>query len=725
MAETPPAGSTVDYYAYQQLYQRYGQYFPTSAPIDACIKQYPPDIIIRGGQYYSTGQYANLTNCVLIKALSYSTTTVIGAINQQQKQITEQVNGIADEVSLNLASFGTAIGEVIDGVGQDIAASQYALLEDSYIFTDTIRQFFVGAAQSFVGAVDQAVESIKGTLQLIQVQTTNDVESLTLTIRDIILAQTAAQTELLGRFSETQSDTAEVLTQILDLLSGYLGAGNKANAGLQLADIVLELGKLTASDEAQIEHDVKRPIDYMRAAALGGIPLSDLVQGLLGEVVPFNKIASFILSAVATPLILKDAASAAMIPFLNKLAQDNAYESRFQLLGSNEVIAAYRHGYIDEDFLRTELGRAGIPEFSQNVLDQLYDKDIPPAELISWWLRGIITQDEFDSLMDAQGYPIEIANRIKQAAFFIPSPGDLITIAVREGFSPDIAQTFGQFDDFPEEFAKYAAQQGISEEWAKRFWAAHWSLPSITQAFEMFHRQVISRDELELLLKAQDVMPFWRDRLTAISYNPLTRVDVRRMHKLGIFDDDRVYKSYLDVGYSPEDAGYLTEFTVKYNEETPDLGAARDLARTQIVGLYSNRIIARDTALSLLGSLGYLPDDSALILDLEDVARETEQRKASIDLIKARAKAGVVTFEEAQAQLVALNVTQTELTAALADITSAQSQHTTIPSLSDLKAMHKARLLSDADFMTWLGRLGYSQFWQERYLLLNKETGNG
>ena len=52
----------------------------------------------------------------------------------------------------------------------------------------------------------------------------------------------------------------------------------------------------------------------------------------------------------------------------------------------------------------------------------------------------------------------------------------------------------------------------------------------------MLHRGVIDTAELDMLLRAQDVMPFWRDRLTAIAYRPLTRVDVRRMYKQGVLN---------------------------------------------------------------------------------------------------------------------------------------------------------------------------------------------
>ena len=83
-------------------------------------------------------------------------------------------------------------------------------------------------------------------------------------------------------------------------------------------------------------------------------------------------------------------------------------------------------------------------------------------------------------------------------------------------------------------------------------------LPSIGQGFEMLHRRVIEDADLDLLLRALDVMPFWREKLKDISYNPLTRVDVRRMHRIGVLEEEGVFNAYLDVGYNEENAQLMT-----------------------------------------------------------------------------------------------------------------------------------------------------------------------
>jgi len=139
-------------------------------------------------------------------------------------------------------------------------------------------------------------------------------------------------------------------------------------------------------------------------------------------------------------------------------------------------------------------------------------------------------------------------------------------MAVREAFTPEIAARFGQYQDLPPDFVEWVGKKGLSKEWAERYWAAHWSLPSPQQGFEMLHRGVINEGDLNMLMRALDIMPFWRDKLIQIAYRPLTRVDVRRMFALGVLDVSGVRKAYTDLGYNDYNADLMTDFTIKYTE---------------------------------------------------------------------------------------------------------------------------------------------------------------
>jgi len=216
-------------------------------------------------------------------------------------------------------------------------------------------------------------------------------------------------------------------------------------------------------------------------------------------------------------------------------------------------------------------------------------------------------------------------------------------MAVREAFTPEIATRFGQYEDFPAPLAEWAGKKGLSKEWAERYWASHWALPSAGQGFDMLHRGIIDVDELKMLLRALDVMPFWRDKLIQVAYRPLTRVDVRRMYKEGVLDEAGVYSAYLDHGYSEKNAEAMTEFTVKYT-----LSQAAKFSSTDVVSAYAKRMVDRSTAASLLRDLGIKSEDVSYILTRADYKRQWDLTDEKIKGIKNLYKKGVYTENEAR-----------------------------------------------------------------------------
>ncbi|GAJ24837.1 unnamed protein product, partial [marine sediment metagenome] len=183
--------------------------------------------------------------------------------------------------------------------------------------------------------------------------------------------------------------------------------------------------------------------------------------------------------------------------------------------------------------------------------------------------------------------------------------------------------------DYPDDLTEWGQKKGLSEDWTKRYWAAHWSLPSPQQGFEMLHRGIIDQSELNMLLRALDIMPFWRDRLTQVAYRPLTRVDVRRMYKEGVLDEAGVFDAYLDHGYSPENAKRMTQFTVSFV-----LSQQSKFSTTDVVTAYTKRMITRSEASSLLSILGVRPENTSFILSTADYKRQWALTESKIKGIR-------------------------------------------------------------------------------------------
>lgn len=249
-----------------------------------------------------------------------------------------------------------------------------------------------------------------------------------------------------------------------------------------------------------------------------------------------------------------------------------------------------------------------------------------------------------------------------QLRYVIPPISDLISFSVREAFNRDVITKFGYNKELPIEILPWLEKQGLAggtkfamppnstttigpdnrefAQWFDHYWWAHWQLPSLSMGYEMYHRlYATSRygpspdvrlpngqadpelrfefDELDTLHKTQDYPPFWRRRLAAMSFNPLTRTDVRRMRQVGVFKNPQeVYHAYRAIGYNDTNAERLAQFTeelTKPKNRKVSQQTAKLICQGRMAGLLSE-----DEAINKLKEMGYSQEDSeAYILSCE------------------------------------------------------------------------------------------------------------
>jgi|TARA_B110000211_G_scaffold233675_1_gene300546 hypothetical protein len=390
------------------------------------------------------------------------------------------------------------------------------------------------------------------------------------------------------------------------------------------------------------------------------------------------------------------------------------------ILQPGDALAAYHRGLMDINETALELRRNGYSgERVELLMDTAYL--VPDlAILYSMNLRGLISTKDLDVRIRALGYNPKDAENLLELKYFIPPANDLITMAVRDVFNPEIVERFRQDDDFPEEFEKWAGQQGISSDWAHKYWQAHWVLPSVQMAFEMLHRQVIDADELKLLMAAQDIMPGWRDKLIEISYSPYTRVDIRRMHSVGVLTEDQVLLAYRDIGYDIDKAQTLTDFTIALNadDEEDDVEALDGLTRSAIINAYKDGIITRTVAENFLIDGGTGVDATQIFLTMADIDLANAARKTEVSIILAEFKAGVLSQLSAGIRLNGLGLTDAELTTARLKLRKSDADNLKTPSKADLDKMFTFEIIDKDEYVEQLENMGYPSKWIRRYIAL-------
>jgi len=334
------------------------------------------------------------------------------------------------------------------------------------------------------------------------------------------------------------------------------------------------------------------------------------------------------------------------------------------------------------------------------------------SELLTLYRRGHIPYAEYLDGMAKLKFSKYQAEQLLKVSEYFPSPADLVTFAVREVYTPEIVAKYGMDEDLPEKFLSEGAKAGLPEEQARNYWRAHWELPGATSGFEMLHRGVITEEELHTLLRTLDIMPFWREKLTQIAYSPYTRVDVRRMYGAGVLDREAVYRSYLDLGYAPEKAGKMTEFTVADAEQE-----SRSITQAQILkGLEQGELSHAETV-AMLGVIGYEPDSAEYIVALKENDLADKEQTVLVDTLKAQFKNQAITEEEFRNELDRLNLKASYRDKLIAQTIKEQSTTVTLPSRTDLERWLSMGIIEVPDYLDGMTQLGYRKNDIPRYLM--------
>ncbi len=394
-----------------------------------------------------------------------------------------------------------------------------------------------------------------------------------------------------------------------------------------------------------------------------------------------------------------------------KLQQDTLANARPNIPDQASLLQGYYKGTMASPDVRDRFHKWGFNDSDIDALIATHRPPLAPEFYIQHWLRFGTNPLALAAQLGAIGYNEQDIEILKRLAFYIPPPQDLIHMAVREAFTPEIAEQFGQYEQFPPAFAEWAEKIGISEEWAKAYWAAHWELPSVQMGFEMLHRRIIDADMLDKLLRAADVMPFWREKLTQISYNPYTRVDIRRMYGAKVLTAEQVYDAYLDIGYDDAHARKLQEFTIR-SQKVED----KELSKAEILKAYRQRVFSESETRTALTELGYDEQEVGYYMAIEASAFAEEQEKLAVDLLETQFKAGQIDITGLRDGLGRLGLPANQINLIVAKAELQGTAKTLQPTKEDIIRWYKQEQIDSGEAESYLSAMGFDSKYIDLYL---------
>jgi Holliday junction resolvasome RuvABC DNA-binding subunit len=363
-----------------------------------------------------------------------------------------------------------------------------------------------------------------------------------------------------------------------------------------------------------------------------------------------------------------------------------------------------------------------VPSHALNVVKSQRAK--PNAtECIAAFKRKYIDETQFVQRMRGNGYIEEQDYKLMERLFEqIPTFSDIIRFMVRDAFNEETVKNGGLdngFDDnFTDQAKEWAEANGLTPDVARLFWRAHWEFPSNTALYEMIRRlrpgrvddgMAVTRDDARKVMQINDVAPQWVDRMLAVSYNPLTRTDLKIGYMNNAIDEAELIEKLQDTGLNADDAKFVVGLyeREKTLRDTNPTAKIMGWTRREIVNRYIDGTVGEAEAIGLLGQFGMIDDDIAQVIENANLKAEVVQREKCSTGWRKRYMIGEATYAEVVAGLTALGYAAAQATR-VADRWSCErsARRKELPAARN-QTLYTRGIITRDDYMDRLKNLGY------------------
>ena len=380
-----------------------------------------------------------------------------------------------------------------------------------------------------------------------------------------------------------------------------------------------------------------------------------------------------------------------------------------------------RRGLITETEMQWVAQKWAFPPDLVPKVRQLRYTLLDREEIKTLYWRKALSPQEVDERLEQLGYA-EHERRLFQVLWsptdpytgMVPPFVDIIRMAVRDVFDPEAVQRYGLDWYYPTEVANYADMTGFGDFWARKYWESHWIMPGYATAQRMlFLSPTFTLQDMEKMLRYADYPPALIQSMIDAAYYPLTRVDVRRMHKVGVLSGSEVYDSYKALGYNDLNAQRMTDFTIAYNTEEE-----RATGASYILKMLEEYLISEGDAWIRLADMGY--DDDVIEVKVTEtlLKRMISEEDDYVAQVERQYVRGEITLTEASAQFAARGYSDERIQILLDKIRYTRDKRKRKPSLADYGKFLAAGIITPDGYLQELQNLGFTLDDATRYLTL-------
>jgi hypothetical protein len=194
-------------------------------------------------------------------------------------------------------------------------------------------------------------------------------------------------------------------------------------------------------------------------------------------------------------------------------------------------------------------------------------------------------------------------------------------------------------------------------------------------------------------------------------YHPPPR-EIATLVREGGLTQNQAEKLWAEAGLPPDLINMYWE-AAHYQRTT----AIHQLAAAEIVKLYTDKAISRETAMSMLVSAGWTQTDANWQLDIADLKNERMLLEKAIGKIGALFTAWKITAQQAAAALASLEVTATQAEQEIAIWQLERTSNVKVLTAAEITNAWFYKLMSPQDAQAMLEQIGYTPY--DAWLLLN------
>jgi hypothetical protein len=331
------------------------------------------------------------------------------------------------------------------------------------------------------------------------------------------------------------------------------------------------------------------------------------------------------------------------------LPQFGAIMLRDDIMGLNSVTAnvplsppdaaeAVMRGVIDQDTGEGFAASSGVG--AQVFADLIGITGEPPGavDMVNLWRWGRISEDDLDTGLLFSRLNDKYIPMMKLLSQGFMSPADAIELAIKGVVSPEQGEVY------------FTQAGGQTDQWSPLYQAAGDAIGN-EQVLSLYNQGLATQADVNEVFGRSRMNPIFYPLALQLRHKFLQPFQISSMLKAGTATPEQAAVWLTNLGYGPDQVQALVG-----GSPSTTIAKAKSETEAMVIAEYSEGIIDQAAAHNALINIGYSADEAGMLTNLEDAKGAKAERDTAISGVKASVIKGHISTQQASSALDTLGV---------------------------------------------------------------------